>query len=58
MLILKGILKWPGGGEVGGGYKGRWVERGEKGRIGESLGEWDGGMEEGWIWEQGSKYLN
>ena len=27
----------------GGGYKGRWVERGEKGRIGESLGDWDGG---------------
>ena len=30
-----------GGGGGGGGCKGRWVERGEKGRIGESLGEWD-----------------
>ena len=33
-------------GPWGGGCKGRWVERGEKGRIGESLEEWvrwDGG---------------
>ena len=35
----------------------RWVVRREKGRIGKSLGEWDG-WDEGWIWEQGSKYLN
>ena len=27
---------------VWGRCKGRLVERGEKGRIGESLGEWDG----------------
>ena len=26
----------------GGRHKGRWVERREKGRIQESLGEWDG----------------
>ena len=26
----------------GGGCKGRWIERGEKGRIVESLGKWDG----------------
>ena len=27
----------------GGGCKGRWVERRERGRIGNGLGEWDGG---------------
>ena len=43
---------------LGGGYKGSWVERREKGRIPDSLGNGMGGMEEGWIWEQGSKYLN
>ena len=25
------------------GSKGRWLERREKGRFGDSLGEWDGG---------------
>ena len=30
----------------------------ERGRIRDGLGEWDGGREEGWIWEQGSIYLN
>ena len=30
------------GGGVGGVCKGRWVERREKERIEESLGEWDG----------------
>ena len=30
-------------GGVGGGSKGRWLERRERGRIGVSLGEWDGG---------------
>ena len=45
-----------GGGGVGS--KGRWLERREKGRIGDGLGEWDGGRKKGWIWEQGSKYLN
>ena len=33
-----------------GGCKGRWVERREKGRIGESLGKWDG-----WDGRYGSK---
>ena len=28
---------------VGVGCKGRWLERREKGRTGDSLGEWDGG---------------
>ena len=42
----------------GGGSKGRWLERREKGRMGDSLGKWDGGREEGWIWEQGGIYLN
>ena len=27
----------------GGGSKGRWLGRGEKGRIGEGLGEWEAG---------------
>ena len=30
-----------GGWGVGGGCKGSWVERREKGRIRDSLGEWD-----------------
>ena len=48
-----------GVGEGGrSGRKGRWLERREKGRIGDSFGEWDGGREEGWMWEQGSIYLN
>ena len=41
-----------------GGCKGRWIERREKGRIQESLGEWNG-------WDggrvdmgAGSKYFN
>ena len=28
---------------VGGGSKGRWLERRKKGRMGDSLGEWEGG---------------
>ena len=47
-----------GARRVGGGSKVRWLERRERGRIGDGLGEWDGGREEGWIWEQGSIYLN
>ena len=35
--------------EVGDGNKGRWLERREKGRIGDSLGNWVGG---------GRKYLH
>ena len=31
-----------GGRGIGDRCKGRWVERGQKGRIGENLGEWDG----------------
>ena len=42
----------------GGGCKGRWVERREKGRIRDNLGEWDGWDGGLWIWEQGSIYLN
>ena len=41
----------------GGGSKVRWVERGEKGRIQENLGELVGGMVEGWKWEQGVNIL-
>ena len=44
--------------EVGDGNKGRWLERREKGRIGDSLGEWDGEREEGWMGERGNIYLN
>ena len=40
------------------GSKGRRLERRERGRIGDGLGEWDGLREERWIWEQGSIYLN
>ena len=29
-------------GAWGGGSKGRWLEGREKGRMGDSLGEWDG----------------
>ena len=42
---------------VGGGCKRRWLERREKARIGLAWGNGMGGMEEGWIWEQGCKYL-
>ena len=28
---------------MGGGSKGRWLGRGERGRIGDGLGEWEGG---------------
>ena len=31
-----------------GRCKGRWVERREKGRIGDGLGEWDGGRKDGY----------
>ena len=41
-----------------GGRKGRWLERREKGRIGDSFGECDEGRVEGWIGEQESIYLN
>lgn len=44
--------------EVGGRGKGRGIGRGEKGRFGESLGEWMVEIEERQIWEQGRKYLN
>ena len=48
-----------GAREMGGGVsKGRRLERREKGRMEDSLGEWDGAREEGWIWEQESIYLN
>ena len=30
-------------GVWGGGSKGRWLGRGERGRIGDGLGEWEGG---------------
>ena len=34
---------------VGGGSKGRWSGKGESGRIGEGLGEWEGGgRKDGW----------
>ena len=33
---------------VGSGSKGRWLERREKGRIGDSLGEWDGRGKDGY----------
>ena len=34
---------------VRGGSKGRWLERRERGRIGDDLGEWDGeGRKEGY----------
>ena len=42
----------------GGRCKGRWVEGREKGGFRRTWGNGMGGMEEGWIWEQGSKYLN
>ena len=41
-----------------GGSKGRWLEKREKGRIGDGLGEWDGGREKGWMWERGGVHLN
>ena len=42
--------------EVGDGNKGRWLERREKGRIGDSLGEWDEG---GRKYQQGAgKYIS
>ena len=36
----------------------RWGDRREKGRMGRAWGNGMGEMEEGWIWEQGSRYLN
>ena len=45
-----------GARRVGDGSKGRWLERREKGRIGDSLGEWDG--EEGGRMDMGAgKYI-
>ena len=40
------------------GSNGRWLERRESWRIGDDLEEWDGGREEGWMWEQGGVHLN
>lgn len=52
--VSKDCRNW----EIGGGGEGRGGERSEKVRMGKAWGNGTVGMEEEWIWEQGSIYLN
>ena len=43
---------------VGVEVRGDGEREGRGGRYGDGLGEWEQVREEGWLWEQGSLYLN
>ena len=53
-IVRQNLGAWGWGVEVrGDGYR-----EGRRGGFGIAWGNEIGGMEEGWIWEQGYKYLN